>query len=70
MEFGLKIGLRQTWLQNTGKNSVHFDAMNSKIDAAINMGARQVDHKDMRDIYLKKKQQLAEAQRSIQKKKE
>ncbi len=70
LEFGLKIGLHQSWLQGQGGAHAHFDAMNSKIDQAIAAGAKKVDREEYKSIYLKKKQQLAATTRSRTKKKE
>lgn len=70
LEFAKRIGLKLHWIQFSGSLKVHFDLWNSKIEAAVEAGALQVDRAGYRKIYLKKKQQLAEAQRSTQKKKE
>ena len=70
LEFAKRIGLRLCWIQCGGTLKVHFDLYGSKIEDAIEAGALQVDRAGYRKIYLRKKQQLAEAQRSTQKKKE
>lgn len=56
LQFGKQIGLHPQWIQHKGEPKEHFDVWASKIDAALENGAKEVGLKGTVEIMQKKRE--------------
>ena len=62
LEFGKKMGLKESWLQKRGKHDEHFDLFGIKIKLAIKNGAIEKSFREFVGILKIKRLQILEAE--------
>jgi len=60
IEFGNKIGLKESWLQKRHTPEEHYDLFGSKIELALKNGAIELSNKEFFKIIFNKMEQSSE----------